>query len=161
MKNAIIFIIALAVSSLVVAESSAQNYGKFSAPLGLEWGLSAEQLAEMGVELTPIAPLDAVGVDVYTATNLPKKLSDAERYVLTFKPGFGLVKADVTTYPITRDVDVVKGKERYRQLKTAMVKKYGKPDYEYEWLFDHITLHHYECMEINYGCGQWGGTVGK
>ena len=116
MKNAIIFIIALAVSNLALAESSAQIYGKYAAPFGLEWGLSEEQVTAMGVKLTPVNPAKWV----YRAKTLPKHLSDIERYTLEFHPGFGLIR--VTAYTEVR--------ERFNQLKTALVNKYGKPSIE-------------------------------
>ena len=151
MKNAIIFIIALAVSGIALAESHAQNYGKYAAPFGLEWGLSKEQVTAMGVELTSTNPVKGI----YTAKTLPKNLSDAEDYVLVFKQEFGLVKVSALTSDITRDVYGSKGKERYSQLKTAVANKYGKPDDEFEYTDHGIDSDQfYQCLAYD-GCGAW------
>ena len=160
MKNAIIFVIALAVSNLAVAESPAQIYGKFSAPFGLEWGMSKEQVTEMGVNLTPHP--SAKGA--YTAKILPKNLSDAEEYYLVFEQGFGLVKVSAHTKNITSDLYGSKGKERYSQLKTAIVNKYGKPSRELEAtgrarIYDNID-EFYQCLNYD-GCGYWVSLWGN
>ena len=135
MKNAIIFVIALAVSNLAVAESPANIHGKYAAPFGLEWGMSKEQLAEMGVKLMPLY----LGKDEsdefsgkYTTRNLPKNLSDVRVYYLDFKQALGLVKIIASLNHITSDWDGSKVKERYNQLKTAMINKYGKPRKEFD-----------------------------
>ena len=147
MKNAIIFIIALAVSGIALAESHAQIHGKYAAPFGLEWGLSKEQVTAMGVKLTP----HKSAKDTYTAKTLPKNLSDGEAYYLIFKQGFGLVAIGVVTNNITRDPLGSKGIERYSQLKTAIVNKYGKPDDEFERA---LRNQFYECLKHE-GCGSW------
>ena len=160
MKNAIIFIIALAVSNLAVAESPAQIYGKYAAPFGLEWGMSKEKLAEMGVKLTPYHPIDGA----YNATILPKNLSDAARYGLIFKQGFGLVKIAVHTNEVTSDLYGSKGKERYSQLKTAIINKYGAPKSEGEHTGNsHIyedSHQFYQCL-MHDGCGDWASHWGN
>ena len=151
MKNAIIFIIALAVSNLALAESPAKIYGKYAAPFGLEWGLSKEQVAAMGVKLTPNESVKGA----YTAKNLPKKLSDGEDYGLLFMQGLGLVKIFALTSDITGDLYGSKGKERYSQLKTAIANKYGKPDYEREWTVSVADSDKfYQCLARN-DCGSW------
>ena len=151
MKNAIIFIIALAVSNLALAESPAQIYGKYAAPFGLEWGLSKEQVTAMGVKLTPNESVKGA----YTAKNLPKKLSDGEDYGLLFMQGLGLVKVFALTSDITGDLYGSKGKERYSQLKTAIANKYGKPDREIEWTDRDIDSDQfYQCLAHD-GCGDW------
>ena len=160
MKNAIIFIIALAVSNLALAESHAQIYGKYAAPFGLEWGMSKEQVTAMGVKLTP----DDSDNESYTATTLPKNLSDAEKYILTFKPQFELVQVITFTSDITGDLYGSKGKERYSQLKTTLVNKYGKPDYEFEWtgrtrIYEDSDKF-YECLEHD-DCGRWASVWGS
>ena len=161
MKNAIIFVIALAVSNFACAPSPAQNHGKYAAPFGLDWGLSKEQLTAMGVELTPVE----FATGAYTATNLPKKLSDAKTYTLQFKQEFGLVAIGVITYDIPGDPLGLKGKERYSQLKTAIVNKYGKPDNEFEWsgrarLYDD-RHEFYQCLRYGGGCGAWTSVWGS
>ena len=160
MKNAIIFIIALAVSNLALAESPAQIHGKYAAPFGLEWGMSKEQVTAMGVKLTSTNPAEGV----YTAKTLPKNLSDAENYVLVFKQEFGLVKVSALTSDITRDVHGSEGKERYNQLKMAVADKYGKPDKEQEWTDRAIDSgQFYQCLAYG-GCGYWlsfWGEVGN
>ena len=123
MKNAIIFIIALAVSNLALAESPAQIHGKYAAPFGLEWGLSKEQVTAMGVKLTHVNPAGGV----YGATILPKNLSDVKKYILCFHPRFGLICVSADT-----KLGTLKGKERSNQLKTALVNKYGKPSIDNE-----------------------------
>ena len=159
MKNAIIFVVALAASSLALAQSPAQNYGKYRAPFGLEWGLSIGQVTAMGVKLTP-HPSEK---GVYGATALPKNLSDGEKYILRFKRGFGLVRVGVLTSPITQDLDGAKGKERYNRLKTAIINQYGNPDDEHELtgaarIFDDSNQF-YECLLFD-GCGYWASFWG-
>lgn len=124
MKNAIIFIIALAVGNLALAESSAQIHGKYAAPFGLEWGLSEEQVTAMGVKLTRLDSALGSPLAQYGTINLPKNLSDVERYFLDFHPEFGLIEVTAHTveYP-----DALQARERYNQLKTTLANKYGKP----------------------------------
>ena len=160
MKNAIIFIIALAVSNLALAESPAQIYGKYAAPFGLEWGLSKEQVTAMGVKLTPLDPTE----ESYATKTLPKNLSDGKYYLLAFMQGFGLVEIRVLTSSITNDVYGSKGKERYNELKTAIVNKYGKPSKEWEWtdgsrLYDDSDQF-YECLRSP-PCGLWASAWGN
>ena len=162
MKNAIIFIIALAVSGIAPAESPApaQNYGKYPAPFGLQWGMSMEEVTAMGVELTPHPSKK----DVYSAAALPKNLSDAEIYILRFKRGFGLVRVGALTSAITLDLDGAQGKERYNRLKTAVSNIYGKPDMVRERtgaarVFDDSNQF-YECLLFD-GCGYWVSFWGK
>ena len=153
MKNAIIFIIALAVSGIALAESPRQIYGKYAAPFGLEWGMPKEQVTMMGVKLTPSESVK----DAYWAKNLPKKLSDAQAYSLNFKQGLGLIKAIAVTGDITMDVYGSKGKERYNQLKTVIANKYGKPKVDLEWSALGPTSindeQFYQCLKL--GCGHW------
>ena len=132
MKNAIIFIIALGVSNLALAESPAQIYGKYAAPFGLEWGMSAEQVTAMGVELTPRHPFNGA----YNATILPKNLSDVKQYSLRFNQRFGLIKVVALI-----ELDTLKGKERYNQVKTTLVNKYGKPSIDNDSPNRDETLH--------------------
>ena len=163
MKNAIIFIVALAVSGIAPAQESpapAQNYGKYSAPFGLQWGMSIEEVAAMGVELTPHPSKKGV----YSATALPKNLSDAEIYILRFKRGFGLVRVGALTSAITLDLDGAQGKERYNRLRTAIRKLYGNPDMVREKtgalrVFDDSNQF-YECLLFD-GCGYWVSFWGK
>ena len=119
MKNAIIFIIALAVSNLALAESSAQIHGKYAAPFGLKWGMSKEQVTLMGVKLT----LYDSELGIYGAAVLPENVSDVTEYRLYFDRRFGLT--GVTAY--TGRLDILKGEERYDQLTRTLVNKYGKP----------------------------------
>ena len=160
MKNAIIFVIALAVSNFACTPSPPQNHGKYAAPFGLEWGMSKEQVTAMGVELTPWRPNEGG----YQAKTLPQNLSDAEIYTLAFKQEFGLVKVIVVTRKITGDLYGSKGKERYSQLKTAMVNKYGKPGHEYEKRlkdkFFGASDKFYECLALAF-CGAWESQWGN
>ena len=157
MKNAIIFIIALAVSGIALAESHAQIHGKYAAPFGLEWGMSKEQVMAMGVRLTP----DSLYKDGYKAPNLLKSLPDGEEHILTFKPRFGLVSAKVLTSHL---FGVLAGKERYSELKTVIANKYGKPLIENErmddarWNEDSVKF--YECL-LGDTCGQWKSHWGN
>ena len=160
MKNAIIFVIALAVSGIALAESPANIHGKYAAPFGLEWGLTKEKLAEMGVKLTLLYP----DTEFYEAKNLPKNLSDADRNFLRFKQGFGLIEISAITKDITGDLDGSKGKERYRQLKMAIVNKYGKPNKEVERIGGTDVYkdknHFYQCLHSD-GCGFWVSLWGS
>ena len=154
MRNAIIFIIALAVSGIALAESHAQNYGKYAAPFGLEWGMSKEQLTAMGVKLTPIDEAEGV----YTAERLPKKLRDVKEYTLLLKQGFGLVKATAETNAFKSDYSGSAAKKRYSQLKTAIINKYGRPDTVAEQTGVNGTYQRrhqfYQCL-MSVGCGAW------
>ena len=160
MKNAIIFVIALAVSNLALAESHAQNYGKYAAPFGLEWGMSKEKLTAMGVKLTPIDETEGV----YTAERLPKNLTDVKEYGLLFKQGFGLVKATAETNQFGHDWAGFKAKKRYSQLQRAIIKKYGLPDTVVEQTGINGTYtrmnQFYQCL-MSVGCGAWGFVWGN
>ena len=162
MRSAIIFIIALAVSGISLAESPAQIHGEYAAPFGLEWGMSKEQVTAMGVKLTPERPVSRFGITksrgIYTAKTLPKNLPDAEEYELLFKQGFGLVKVSAQTRRTRNDLFGSEGKERYSQLKTAIIKKYGRPDTVVEQTGINGTYdkrhQFYECLRLE-SCGAW------
>jgi hypothetical protein len=66
----------------VAGQSSAQEVGKNAAPFGLSWGMSAAEVRALGAELSEPKESD-FGLS-YTATKLPKVLTDVEAIYLSF-----------------------------------------------------------------------------
>lgn len=92
-------------------------------PFGLTWGMTSDDVRKMGVVLTP-QPTKDLGI-TFSATKLPKVLSDAELVVLAF--GFDDHLFRVNVVGETNGADPYGGKtiSRYGELVTVLGAHYG------------------------------------
>jgi hypothetical protein len=95
-----------------------------SAPFGLKWGISVEELRNTGVRLYP-RPRDESG-ERFAATNLPKALDDLKEVILSFGNDDKLHKVEAVSEDFRWDLDGTRVKARYNALSRALAAKYGK-----------------------------------
>ena len=95
------------------------------APFGLTWGMSADDLRQQGVTLTREEQSREWGAS-YTATKLPKVLSDTEAASLAFGHDDRLFR--IVAIGKTNGPDPYGGATlaRYRELVEALSSRYGK-----------------------------------
>ncbi len=126
-------------------------------PLGLSWGLSVPQVNKLS------SGLKALKTDgkftIYTTTNLPKNLSFAESYNLTFHSNFGLQKIVIIGKTINSDPTGNEGKKTYSELKNSITERYGLPSNKYsmETIGNKLYKEYdefYQCLKYQ-GCGAW------
>lgn len=91
-------------------------------PFGLPWMVTADEIKQLGVSLTPF-PNDAFGAS-FSATNLPKALSDLEMVVLSFGFDDSLWRVAALGTENANDKYGHQGKARYNQLKGSLSKTY-------------------------------------
>lgn len=94
-----------------------------TAPFGLSWGMSPEEVKQLGITLTEEEPIDYG--EEYTATHLPKMLSDIERVSLFF--GFNHKLWRIVA--VSRSFNDPYGGTvltRYAEINEALKKKYGE-----------------------------------
>ena len=144
-----------AIATLLVAIcSSAFALDGDEALFGLRWGMTPAQVQAFGVTL--INTENDRGLDLYKTTSLPKNVSDAESYSLTFFNG-RLVKLWVVTKNITGDPTGAKGKERFGAFRSALAAKYGESAHNRQ--ISGVALYtewdeFYQCLAYS-GCGIW------
>lgn len=109
---------ALAFSVALGADAQETSTG----PFGLEWMVTAEEVTQLGVTLTPF-PNDTFGAS-FSATNLPKALSDMEMVVLSFGFDDKLWRVAALGTENANDKYGNSGKVRYNQLKESLSKTY-------------------------------------
>jgi len=126
-----------------------------SAPFGLTWGMTAEDLKSLGVALAPQEHVN--NMVVYKAETLPKNISDAEFYLVLFDESTGLQKVMMSSKDITNDLYGSAGKERFKVLKETFSSKYGAPINSFEFVGRELFQdddEFYECLKYE-GCGIW------
>jgi len=141
-------IIALLMSCAVSANTQ-------EGPFGLKWGSSIKEIKAKGIKLEK-ANSESV-LSIYTTKKLPKNLSLADIYVLTFDKKYKLQNVAMLSKDISDDIYGADGKEKYLSIKEKLIKKYGAPSFEYEYigrdLFDEAD-EFYQCLAYS-GCGTW------
>ncbi len=150
MKHTILLSVLLAASlpvTLLAKESTA--------PLGLTWGLSQEQVKKQGVILRKCK--NGKGLIICRTMNPPKPVSFGDFYYLVFYPQKGLIGAGIIGQDISDDSTGAEGKALYAKVKASLGKKYGQPASEYEYvgrkLYDEDD-EFYQCLRYA-GCGSW------
>ena len=108
----------------VVAGPFAVALAEEKAPFGLTWDVSVEQLEASGVTLQ-LRQSDESGVR-FSATNLPKALSDLGEAILSFGNDDRLHKIEAISEDVTNDPAGTRLKARYAALSRALAGKYGK-----------------------------------
>lgn len=96
--------------------------GGQDAPFGLEWGMSIEEVEELGVTLSK-SEEGKYGTQ-YDATNLPKVLSDVRLVTLYFSAG-DLWRVSAVSDVFQNDPYGSSVKSRYEELRGLLEKKYG------------------------------------
>ena len=95
-----------------------------AAPFGLTWGSAVEQLKASGINLQR-RQSDGSGVR-FSATSLPKALSDMGEAILSFGNNDKLHKIEAISEDVTNDPAGTRLKARYAALSRALTGKYGK-----------------------------------
>jgi len=108
-----------------ISKNAAPAAGDERAPFDLPWGVSADQIRALGVELKA-APWTDFGQS-YLATKIPHALSDQEFALLSFGYDNKLwrIVAMSRSYPNDPSGSLVKC--RYEELSATLAEKYGKP----------------------------------
>ena len=96
-----------------------------SAPFGLTWGMSAADAEKIGVALTPLPNATGYGT-TYSATNLPKILSDTETCFLSFGYGDRLARIVAGGKEVKNDPYGSAVVGRYIELAKNLGELYGK-----------------------------------
>jgi hypothetical protein len=112
---AVVVLIFLALSPNAVAQEDA-------APFGLKWMASTAEIEALGVALTPID--NATFGKSFTATNLPKALSDIDAVVLSFGYDDRLWRVVAIGKEFDNDRYGSQAKSRYDQLAASLAKSY-------------------------------------
>lgn len=117
------FLILLFFVCSAASMGSAEEEGGGGAPFGLTWGASKSQVEALGVRLTAA---DEKQGTAFTATNLPKMLSDAEIVRLNFGFDDRLMKVNAVSRNYEKDPYGMAVKARYNELKILLSDKYGR-----------------------------------
>ena len=145
-KIVLILITLLTVSPFALAGGQAM--------FGLEWGMSPDQVKNLGTKLA--LKMKVNNLSVYTAKLLPKNLKDADYYNLVFDNSDLLVKIIMVGEMITDDIYGEKGRARFEELARELKEKYeevksitetGIKAYDSPDEF-------YQCLAFK-GCGLW------
>jgi hypothetical protein len=96
-----------------------------SAPFGLAWGASLEELRVLGIDLQAM-PSKEYG-EGFVAQKLPKALSDQESALLFFGFDDKLWRVVAISRKFENDPQGAAVKARYQELLTSLTDKYGKP----------------------------------
>ncbi len=127
-----------------------------TAPAGLRWGLSENDLASMNVSLSDCK--DTPTHRYCKTSNVPKPLSFAERYQLIFIGG-KLLKTRIIGKDILGDIYGTSGKASFDRILNGLKKKYTVKDFAHsQFIYTGRKLYDesdefYQCL--NYvGCGK-------
>jgi hypothetical protein len=108
----------------VAGQGSAQEVGKNGAPFGLSWGTSAAEVRAVGAALSEPKESD-FGIS-YTATKLPKVLTDVETVHLSFGYDDKLWRVFVVSRDFSNDPYGGALRQRYDELSRVLAEKYGR-----------------------------------
>src|SRR6266446_8773820 len=119
--------LALAVAfllSILVAVAAEPDAG-VSAPFGLTWGMSSEEVRKTGAQLTANAGRSEFGA-AFTATDLSKVLSDTESVFLFFGYKDKLWRIAAAGHPMGPNPSGSQAVSRYQELATVLSDRYGR-----------------------------------
>ena len=133
---------------------------EMTGPFGIAWGMTASEIENQGIELT--LKSESNEIKIYTASSLPKNLSIANYYELSFGKKHGLQEVYMFSDYIINDSYGDKGKEKYNSLKKSLVSKYGEPRTDLERIYINIPKlspwnepnEFYQCLSHDL-CGTW------
>lgn len=148
MKNIVFFALALLLfTDCVFAE-------EIQAPFGFKWGQSKKDIMSSGVILSDCKNNN--GLNNCRASNPLSPVSFGDIYFVVIDDDHGLQKVLMVGKDIDSDITGANGKELYENVKSTLIKKYGKPNsYEYSGreLYDEYD-EFYQCLMYD-GCGDW------
>ena len=147
------------IKAVILTILLAIQYASFGAesdgPFGLSWGMTKSQVGEYGVKLEPKAAQG--NMEFLVAKSLPKNLSIAESYALSFDKKFHLQRVEMVSKDIDGDIYGTEGKTKFSALKESLTKKYGQPSIELERVGMKLwkdSDEFYQCLAYA-GCGLW------
>jgi hypothetical protein len=112
------------IGSLLTALSLPTHAADQEAPFGLSWGASTDQIRALAVELEEV-PMKDFGA-TYSATKLPKVVSDVEYVLLSFGYDNQLWRVAALGTKFHNDPSGVSVRARYNELAAVLDEKYGK-----------------------------------
>jgi len=124
----------------------------FSAPFGLNWGMSVKALNKIGFKDAG----SSGGFRILSSVTAPKPWSKGDEYLAVIYKN-KLVKIVVFSEKITNDLYGSEGKGLYNKVKSLLAKKYGGPADSTELMGLDIykdTDEFYQCLKYN-GCGYY------
>lgn len=145
----VLFSIALVTSSFTVSAADGDD-----ALFGLKWGMTPAEVKAAGANIT--MKKGDRNIDTYSATSVPRGLSDFESYSFVFSDG-KLVKLWGLSKDIENDLSGRDGKQKFETLRSALTEKYGKPVTNYQSIGNKLYKEYdefYQCLAYQ-GCGMW------
>lgn len=127
------------------------------AMFGLRWGMTVAEVKSAGVALTKTS--GDRNLELYKTLSVPRNVSDFESYQMIFADG-KLAKIVGFSKDISNDPSGSSGKERFETLRSALEKKYGKPNINSQTIGNKVFEEYdefYECLNYS-GCGLWGSV---
>lgn len=121
-RSHVLFVIAQVLLTVVAPHAFGDDN---SAPLGLTWGASVDEVRALGVDLQAIPKTDFG--ESFSASKLPRALSDQENALLSFGYDNKLWRIVAVSHSFDHDPHGNAVKARYQQLLGALTEKYGKP----------------------------------
>ena len=121
-----IFFTSLLYIIFTLAFVSSSAHSEPDAPFGLTWGAGVEDARKIGVELKETGKNTEFGV-AYTASKLPKVLSDQETTLLFFGFNDRLWRILAASKSVSNNPYGTTVKDRYQELVSILAEKYGKP----------------------------------
>ena len=80
LRQIAVIVIALSIALPIFADEDNE------AMFGLQWGMTLDAVTSMGISITK--EKGSQNLENYVTSSLPKNLSDIEKYILVFSPGF-------------------------------------------------------------------------
>ena len=143
---------------LVVVIWSPSHAAEVSAPLGLAWGASQEEVRALGVDLQATTNKDYG--ESYSAHKLPKALSDQEDAVLSFGYDNKLWRIAAISRKFESEPQGTTVRTRYQELLTSLTEKYGKPQSVHSLGNSIFSQPAYFVAGINNGKSFWYSNLG-
>ncbi len=122
--NAVLFALFAAVMVVlggIAMADEAKN--KYTAPFGLEWGMSKKKAESLGVVSSWCE--DGGAYTLCITNSLPKNLDNVDEYGLKFSPKYGLIGVVYQSNTFSGDHYGNLGKNAYNRLKRQLSNKYG------------------------------------
>lgn len=140
-------------SCLGFTSASAAGKKDIAAPLGLQWGMTKDDIYKITGNLTEAESKN--NVDYYSVKNADESIDELERYSIGIDRLYGLSSVDLIFY-IKDYKSGSKSIDKYNVLKKALVSKYGEQfASEYLWRNrNKNSISFYDCIK-NDRCGNF------
>lgn len=113
------------------SSASVANKNEITAPLGLKWGMTKNEIAEKTGSIKESGFRD--GIEQFLVKNTDNNIDGLDFYNIGVDKRYGLVNVEMIFF-ITNDNNGNKAIEKYNVLKQALVSKYGE-QYSDEYLW--------------------------